>query len=178
MRKHRQLHGILMYPGSLTQRGHEKTIFSSDYAVSKDFRKVYENYIAYMQIVAESAKIYILNNWKKVKDWGDLEISIVDNSGKETFYYNHKQKKPKLKTINSKGYSKLIEKFLSRRKKWHNPVKKISDMVLDTIDGDFSVKINGKWHNWIDKESAIVLADYIEKAINQPKNKTTSKQNR
>lgn len=165
MRKHPQLHGILMYPSSLNEREHEKTIFSSDHAVSKDFRKTYENYIAYMQIVAESAKIYILNNWKKVRNWKDLEISIVDNSGKETFYYHHKDTKPVLKNIRSVSYSERVAKYLARRKKWHNPAKKVSDAVLDTSDGDFSVKINGKWHNWIDKESVIVLADYIERQL-------------
>lgn len=157
------MHGLLMYPCSLTQRDHEKTIFSSDHAVSKDFKKTYENYIALMQIVAESAKIYILNNYKKVKEWSDLEISIVDNSGKETFYYKYWPRKSKF--LSTTPLSTIMSKLEIRRKSWHNPVKKISDAILDTSDGDFSVKINNRWHNWIDKESVIVLADYIEKQL-------------
>lgn len=152
-----------MYPSSLMQRGHKKTIFSSDHAVSKDFRKTYENHIAIKQIIAESAKIFILNNWKKLKDWSNLEISIIDNSGKETFYYKYRRRKHRF--IATSPLSKTLSKLEKRRKSWHNPVKKVSDVVLDTSDGDFSVKINNRWHNWIDKESVIVLADYIEKQL-------------
>lgn len=164
MRKHPQLHGLLFYPSSLTQRDHEKTIFSSTAAIRKNFRKTYENHIAYMKIVEESAKIYILNNYTKVRDWRDLQISIVDNSGKEIFYYRYTKRKVKC-------YSKFAEyrnrKINTKNKKNHNPVKKVSDAILDTSDGDFSIKINGKQHNWIDAESVIVLADYIEGKLNQ-----------
>lgn len=159
-----------MYPSSLNQRDHEKTIFSAKEAIKSDFRKTYQNHIGILQVIAESAKIFILNNYKKVRNWSDLEISIVDNSGKETFYYNHKEEKVKLKNIRSGYYSKRVNSLLNRRKKWHNPVKKVSDVVLDTSDGDFSLDINGKPHLWIDKESVIVLADYIEKSINKKKN--------
>lgn len=121
--------------------------------------------MAEMQIIAECAKIFILNNHKKIRNWSSLEISIVDNGKKETFYYNHKEAKPVLKNIRSRYYGWRVSAFMNRKKKWHNPVKKVSDVVLDTSDGDFSIKINGRWHNWIDDQSVIVLAEYIEKQI-------------
>lgn len=165
MRKHPQLYGLLMYPSSLSQREHKKTIFSGECAVKNNFKDNYQKRMAEIQIIAESAKIFILNNYKKVRNWSDMEISVVDNSKKETFYYKYKSRKSRFENIRSKSYEKILTKIDARRKKWHNPVKKVSDIVLDTIDGAFSVKINGKCHNWIDKESAIILADYIEKNI-------------
>lgn len=123
--------------------------------------------MAEMQIIAESAKIFVINNYKKIKDWSGLEISIVDSSKKETFYYNHRKIKPSLENIQSDAYSRRVEKFLNRMAKWHNPVKSVSDAVLDISDGDFSIKINGRWHNSIDKESVVVLADYIENKISK-----------
>ena len=161
MRKHEQLFGMLMRPCSLTEKENEKVIFSSGYAVKKDFRKNYENHIAAMQIVAESAKIYILNNWKKVKDWSNLNISIVDNTGKETHYYKYVERAG-FKNMGDR-YNKRREEREKERKKNQNPVKKISGVVLDTSDGDFSLTINRKDHLWIDDESVIILADYIEK---------------
>lgn len=163
MRKHPQLYGLFMYPCSLNQREHEKTIFSAECAVKSNFKDNYQKRMAEMQIIAESAKIFILNNYKKVRNWSDLEISVVDNRKKETFYCKYKRRKSRFENIKSKAYEKIVNRMNERRRKWHNPVNKVSDIVLDTSDGDFSVKINGKWHNWIDKESVIVLADYIEK---------------
>lgn len=160
-RKHHLLYGLMFRPSAANQEEYEKYIFSADYSVKEDFRKAYQDHMAAMQIVGMSAKIYVLNNWKKVKDWKDMEISIVDSSGKETYYFNYKERMAKLESVrsNSKAFARL-DRY---RKGLHNPIKKISDVVLDVSDGDFSVKINGKWHNWIDDESVIVLADYIEK---------------
>lgn len=164
IRKHSQLYGLMFRPSASNQEEYEKTIFSADYSVKKGFRKAYEDHIAAMQIIGMSAKIYVLNNWKKVKDWKDIEISIIDNSERETYYYKYAKR-------NVKCYSKFAERRFKKMdneyRKYHNPVKRISDVVLDVSDGDFSVKINGKWHNWIDDQSVVVLADYIEKKINK-----------
>lgn len=174
MRKHRQLYGMMMRPCSRTEKENEKVIFSSDYASKKDFRKLYENHIAGMQILAESAKIYILKNWKKVKDWSDIDISIVDNTGKETRYYKYVERAnlKRKREMKSKGhFVRFLERMDKEDKKNHNPVKKISNVVLDTSDGDFSLDINGKPHLWIDDESVIILADYIEWKLNKKINK-------
>lgn len=166
VRKHRQLYGLMFRPSAINQKDYEKYIFSADYAVKKDFRKTYQNHIAANQIVAESAKIYIIKNWKKVKDWSDLEISIVDNTGKETYYYKYKKREV---TCFSKFSEKRNKRMNEQNRKNHNPVKKLSGVVLDTSDGDFSLDINGKPHLWIDDESVIILADYIEWKLNKNK---------
>lgn len=174
MRKHRQLYGLMFRPSASNQKDYKKYIFSSDYAVKNDFRKAYQDHIAAMQIVAMSAKIYALNNWKKIKNWSDLDISIVDNTGKETRYYKYVKESRSLtraKNRKAKGhYIKFLEKMDKEDKKNQNPIKKISGVVLDTSDGDFSLDINRNPHLWIDDESVIVLADYIERKLNK-KNK-------
>lgn len=158
-----------MYPCSFSKKQHEATIFSAKEAAKSGFKEQYEHYISSMEVVAESAKIYILNNWKKVKNWTDLEISIVDNTGKETYYYNYVEYDEKYKTFDSVEYEKIIIDIHKRRKKLHNPVKQISDVVLDFTDGDFSLKINDKDHLWIDDESVIILANYIEQSLAKKK---------
>lgn len=40
-----------------------------------------------------------------------------------------------------------------------------TEMVLDHSDGDFSVCINGHWHNWINDDSIVMIADYVEKEL-------------
>lgn len=185
MGRHHQIHGLLMYPCSVTQEDHEKTIFSAKESVRKDFKKTYEHLIASKQIVAESAKIYILNNWKKVKKsrWKYLNISVVDNTGKETYYYNFKEekrvrdikkkereKKAKLESKNNPNYKPaksrdFFRDLWKRREKLHNPIASIKGVVLDTTDGDFSFTINGKDHLWVDQETVIVMADFIENEL-------------
>lgn len=162
MRNHRQLYGLVFLPSASNIEEYDKRIHSADYAVESDFRKVYQNHMAAMEIVAMSAKIYAVKNWEKVKDWSDLDISIVDNTGKETHYYKYVER-------NVKCYSKFAEerrnKINEENRNNQNPVATLMDVVLDTSDGDFSLMINGHHHLWIDDESVIVLADYIEKQI-------------
>lgn len=159
-----KLYGLLLYPSCSNHDEYEKTIHSSEYAVKEGFRSAYQNHIAAMEIVAMSAKIYSVNNWNKVNDWSDLNIHITDNTGKETHYYKYKER-------NIKCYSKFAEerrkKMNDEDKKNENPVLEVSGVVLDPSDGDFSLTINGNHHLWIDDESVIVLADYIEKNIKQ-----------
>jgi len=172
MRKHRQLYGLMFRPSARNQKDYEKYIFSSDYAVKNDFRKAYQDHIAAMQIVAMSAKIYAINNWKKIKDWSDLDISIVDNTRKETRYYKYvvKPSVKRKRELRKEGYFvRLLERMEKEDKKNQNPVKKVSGVVLDYSDGDFSLDINGHPHLWIDDESVIVLSDYIERKLNKKK---------
>ncbi len=187
VRNHQQLYGLTMRPCSISQKENEKVIHSSKYAARSNYKKQYETNIAANQILAESAKIYILKNWKKVKSWKDLEISIIDNTGKETYYYSYKKiesirsrkvipvsnKLEKLKSIikPTKIKISILDKWFSKheaeRKKNQNHIKTLKNVVLDPTDGDFSLDINGKSHLWIDNESVIVLADFIESKLKE-----------
>ena len=161
MPRHIQLEGIIMRPCSMTLKDNEKVMRNDNYFTPSKFRQKYIDTIAAGQIVAESAKIYIQKNWKKVKDWKDLEVIISDKDGKITEYYNFQE---------SKGWvgdfgKKIMKSLDDKNKKRHNPATEVSDVVLDPTDGDFSITINKKEYWWIDDESVIMIADYIEKKL-------------
>lgn len=136
--------------------------------VASDFKRAYENHYGAMHSIAESAKVYLEKNWRRVSDWTQLGISIKDNTGDRTEYYNHRPKNRFHKLQNKEDGSIIVEaldQLEDYYAKKHNPVKELSEMVLDHSDGDFSVCINGHWHLWIDDVSIIMLADYVEKQL-------------
>lgn len=150
--------GIVMRPCSFTEEDNERVMRTGKYWTESNFDRKYCEHIAAMQQIAESAKIYIIKNYKSVTDWRGLNLTVNDNSGKETIYYNYDES----------GYNtseKFVRKILRQYKKDHNPIKTFCDVVLDPTDGDFSLKINGKNHNWIDDDSVIQIADFIEKTL-------------
>ena len=106
-------------------------------------------------------------NHKKIEDWSDLEVIIEDNSDIDTEYYNWKEFKHRdsVNVINN-----ILRDHNDRRKTCHNPVVTLTDCVLDPSDGDFSITINSKDHNWISDDSAIIIADYIEKQLKNMSN--------
>lgn len=138
--------------------------------VTSDFKRAYEGHYGAMHSIAESAKVYLEKNWAKVKDWTLLGISIKDNTGDRTEYYNHDKKREKRKDRANSAkaqstWDEMMKSLDEYEAKKHNPVLTISEMVLDHSDGDFSVCINGHWHLWIDDASVIMLADYVEKQL-------------
>jgi hypothetical protein len=157
------IYGIMMRPVSTTQEENEEVMQSSPYSVKKDYMKEYRLHLGGMQIVAECAKIYVLNNYEKVKSWTDLNVVIEDNSDKSTEYYNHKDKD--VFPSNGKTIADFVIRRNERNKKRHNPIVTLTDCVLDTSDGDFSLTINGNDHLWISDDSIVVIADYIEKQL-------------
>jgi len=160
------IYGMLMRPCSLSQKENDKVVHSSKYSVRENFLQEYQDHIAAMQIVAECAKVSILKNWKEVKDWSELNV-IIEVGGdkiKPTEYYNYvPEDNGKYKRNDILG--KLRAKIDKENKKKHNPVISVSDVVLDTIDGDFSITINDKEHWLISNDSVIVIANYIEKYL-------------
>jgi hypothetical protein len=159
---------MMMYPCSMNEEEHEKTWKQSDFYTEKNFMEEYRKHMVAMQHTAECAKIYILKNWESVKDWKDLNVIIRDNSGKNTEYFNYKERERTGKA--SKSWEEMLRRLEKRDKKKHNPITSLTGVVLDTTDGDFSLTINGKDHLWIDDESVIVIADFIEKTLSDGKN--------
>ena len=153
------IYGIMMRPVSTTEKENEEVMESSPYFVKNDFLKNYSLHIGGMQIVAECAKIFVLNNYKKVKNWEDFNVVIEDNTGISTDYYNYKEFIPNKSVVNR------FKRTNERNKKRHNPIVTLTDCVLDTTDGDFSLTINGKEHWWISDDSIIIIADYVERQL-------------
>ena len=156
----------MMRPCSFSLEENEKVMQSSDYSVSKDFLNSYQNHIAAMEIVAECGKIYILNNYSKVKDWSRLNVVVEDNE-KTVDYFNCEIEKRRL--IPYKRSSNILDKIMRRHeaedRERHNPITYLGECCLDTSDGDFSLKINNTNHLWISDESVIIIADYIEEQL-------------
>lgn len=162
-------YGLIMRPCSLTEEANEKVMRSTKYFTESDFRKKYSEYAVAMDLTAEAAKIYILKNYQKINDWSDLDVTIRDNKS-EIHYYKFK---------GAEGWNEeidFVKKMLKERKKKQKPITSLKDVVLDTTDGDFSLTINDKDHLWIDNESIIEIAHFIESVLNSAN--TDDKQNK
>lgn len=166
-----QIYGHLFRISSPNADEYEERVKRFSHHIESGFRNEYEYHFGAMSSIAESAKVYLEKNWSKVKDWNRLSVSILDNTGDRTEYYNNDLKEELHTTPISKGAkdSEILDKMFDRLDKYlqkkHNPVVSLTGMVLDHSDGDFSVCINGHWHNWIDDVSIIILAEYVENEL-------------
>lgn len=151
--------GMMMRPCSSNLEEHTELWKTSEFYTGSKFMKKYREHMIAMEHIAECAKIYVLNNWESISEWTGFNIDINDASGEPTKYYNWKPIDP-----NKKSSSTWI-KMNERLKENHNPIVSVTDVVLDPSDGDFSLTINGKVHMWIDDDSIITIADFIEKKL-------------
>jgi hypothetical protein len=173
--KRNPIYGIMMRPCFTTQDANEAGVTGAKYGVKESFLDTYQDHLAAMQIVAECAKVYILNNYKKVSDWSGLDVIIDDNSKEQTEYFNYdnslskeakeiveERKRSGAKPEHGDILDEISASSAEKDQAKHNPILTISECVIDTSDGDFSLKINGKDHLWIGDDSVIMIADYIE----------------
>ncbi len=187
-----KIYGEVFSPCFMTEAEFEEGYKNSVFYVDGDYMKEYRKHIAAMGHIANIAKVYILKNWKKVTDWGDLDISITHGpSGEVTEYYNHERevqrraerKKEAEVRAKSRGLDKVprssfIDDYFAELEEEdrarHNPILEFIEVVLDPTDGDFSVTINGdKHHWWISDEEVIMIADYIKEHLKSKENETT-----
>lgn len=127
----------------------------------------------------EKAIQFILANYKKVKNWTNLydwsfqyywtgEGTNENANPSSVLFFNF----PVWFKFNSKNFLVSRENFfyevwfyevwIEDRKEKHNPLESIDDMVYD--GGDFSIKVNGLWYNWIEGGEE-QLADYIHSEV-------------
>lgn len=159
----RKVHGIILHPSSADMDGYKKRIKSSQYHIEAGFLEQYNHHLGVMGVIAYSAKVFILENWEKVKDWSMLEVVVHDKSSrknKHTTEYSNKD-------LNSgwneeEAIGRLMKAWSDER---HNPVVSVRDVVLDHSDGDFSLTINDHEHWWINDEAVIEIADYVEEQL-------------
>ena len=167
----------------LEEEEYKKHWQSSIFWVECDYKKEYEKHQEAMRHIAEFAKMYILENYEKVKDWSELDLKVRHNlGGNKVEFYNHYKKpvppkepsekmKKFLKLVSpekpkkSERVQKIFDEMEERDKAKHNPIVSFDSAVLDTTDGDFSVKINGQDFYWIDDKPIIEIADYIEQQL-------------
>lgn len=99
---------------------------------------------------------YIIDNLTKVCDWSELTLSVESYdklTRKVTLFYTHRPLE------GEKEYVILLNKLMCAG---HNPIRTIEDPVFDSIDGDFSLKINGEYYNFINAAAIINIASFIE----------------
>jgi hypothetical protein len=168
-----QILGEVFTPVFMTEDEFEKGYKESIFWTDKDFMSEYRKHIAAMSHVSECAKIYILKNWTKVKDWSELDVVIVHGpSGKMTEYYNYVPREINNDhKIKEGAYSNLLKEIDEENKLKHNPIREFNEVILDPTDGDFSVTVNGnEEHWWIQDEAVIIIADYIEQQLKKQNN--------
>lgn len=121
-----------------------------------------ENYVRLsveLRGFVEAAKIYIFDNYKKVKDYKDLHLMLRCANHDGTQYFGKRSRKRK------KGGSEIFNKLIAELDEKTIEIKKFDEAVYDWTDGDFSVVFNGVSYNWIDSNSIIDIASHIEKKL-------------
>ncbi len=156
-----QVKGIISFPSLQTLTEYQKLCPSSIKSVDSNFLNSYKGLKIKMECISSLAKYYIIDNWNSVKNWNNLEIEILDKSGIRMKYYNKNLHLfPELRLFNTLYPTLPIDKF----EELDNPIISFENVLLN-VDGDLSVDINGTHHSWIDHESVVVIADYIESSI-------------
>lgn len=125
--------------------------------MSETFLNKYLKHKSSMSRLVMCAKEFIIENYQKIDDWSDLDVEIEDASGDKFEYYKYNPKNKRL--------HRFFKEAEEERKLYENQVVSLTDVVLDSVDGDFSLTINGKDHMWIDDESVILIASYMEEKL-------------
>jgi hypothetical protein len=123
-----------------------------------NFEIRYIEFSAEVRSLVEAAKIYILDNYKKVKDYKTLHLMLRCANHEGTQYFGTKSK-------GGKGGSEIFNKLINELNKQTTEIKKFDAAVYDWTDGDFSVTFNGVNYNWIDSNSIIDIAAHIERKL-------------
>lgn len=116
--------------------------------------------------VVEAAKIYILDNFKKVDDYSELSLMLKCANHEGTVYIGKKEPE-ETNEKSGKIRSGILHKMLKELNDQTIEISSFDDAVYDWSDGDFSVKFNGVGYNWIDRYSIISIADYIEQKLDE-----------
>lgn len=137
-----------------------ESIRNSEKYKSGNFQMVYITAFAEIKRVIEAAKIYVLDNYQKVEDYSDLHLMIRCANHSKTCYFGKKSK-----TDFPRSGSKVMARILKEIDDETIEITSLDKSVYDWTDGDFSVVINGVDYNWIDDNSIVDIADYIEKRL-------------
>jgi hypothetical protein len=144
------------------------------------FGREYEQRVRETRKLVEVAKIYVLDNYSKVKSWRNLWTTIRAANYDNLVYIhkrdselrkerrlrqktNGKENRPRARKMRLEKFEDIFKEL---DKKTVSP-KTFTGAVYDWTDGDFSVKINGKWYNWINAQAIIDIAAYIEEQLSE-----------
>lgn len=160
-----QIPGEIFSPCFMTEADFEKGYRESIFFVEGNYMEEYRKHMVAMDHIANMAKSYILNNWQKIEDWSDLEITITHGpTGEKTEYFKYVPRNSSEKS-RSTIWDTMMKRIDESDRARHNPIEVINEVVLDPTDGDFSITVNGKSHWWIGNEEIIIIANYIEEKL-------------
>lgn len=128
----------------------------------RNFLGAFDNLSLEIRRVVEAAKIYILDNYQKVSDYSDLSLILRCANHKGSRYFG-KKSKPRM----GANTSSVLKNMLSELDKETIQIEKFDKAVYDWSDGDFSVTFNGVGYNWIDSNSIVDIAHYIEEKLKE-----------
>ena len=111
----------------------------------------------------EAAKIYVIDNYKLIDDYSDLDLILRSGATGKRFYFGPKRNR----VVSRSGMLTNILKDLDSRT---ITIETFDDAIYDWSDGDFSVVFNEVSYNWIDDDSVINIASYIEKKLDEYEN--------
>lgn len=123
-----------------------------------NFEIRYIEFVAETRSIVEAAKVYIIDNYKKVNDYKTLHLMLRCVNHEGTQYFGTKSKR-------GKSRSEVLNKIIDEINEKTIEIKKFDAAVYDWTDGDFSVTFNGVNYNWIDSNSIIDIAAYIERKL-------------
>ena len=164
MSEENQIDGEVMTPCFMTEDEFAAGYLASKFYVKSNYLDAYREHLIALSHVANVAKSYILNNWQKVEDWSNLEVTLKHGlTGDLGEYYKYT---PNTRLQSSDpAFSKILQEIDSNDQKRHNPIIKVSEVVLDPTDGDFSITVNDTPYWWISDQAVILIADHIEKTL-------------
>jgi hypothetical protein len=123
-----------------------------------NFEIRYIEFVAETRSIVEAAKMYIIDNYKKVNDYKTLHLMLRCANHEGTQYFGTKSKK-------KRGQSEIFNKLINELNDKTIEIKTFDAAVYDWTDGDFSVTLNGVNYNWIDSNSIIDIAAHIERKL-------------
>ena len=116
-------------------------------------------WVAHNSLIA-AAKIYIIDNYKLIDDYTDLDLILRSGATGGRFYFGPKRNR-------EVSRSKELTRILKELDNQTILIESFDEAIYDWTDGDFSVVFNGESYNWIDDDSVISIASYIEKKLEE-----------
>lgn len=116
-------------------------------------------WVAHNSLIS-AAKIYIIDNYKLVDDYSDLDLILRSGATGKRFYFGPKRNR-------NVSRSKELTRILKDLDNQTIVIESFDEAIYDWTDGDFSVVFNNEPYNWIDDDSVISIASYIEKKLEE-----------
>jgi hypothetical protein len=125
-----------------------------------NFHLRYVEFSAELRRLVDAAKVYILDNYQKVENYSELNLMLRAANHDKTCYFGQRRKTEDDIKISS-AFHRILEELDAQTIE----IKSFDKAVFDWTDGDFSVVFNGVNYNWIDSNSIVDIADYIESRL-------------